>query len=119
MKIVKMQNSSYTDQQKAQLKFQMAAGVGGTDIQRTFSPIIVCRLHRHVQSFFGTTVIETMVATLTAGNGRPGIGKEKREQINETFQTDLRRFLPEVGAVVGVHNTIVWHFSKKKLKMFP
>lgn len=115
-----MPNISYTNQQKAQCVIWMAEGHGGTAIQRKFfTKYRIKAPSRRTINLWYQSYTDRGSHSHRGGNGRPTIGDDKQNQIEEMFQADPRRSLREVGAVVGVHHTTVWHFLRNKLKLYP
>jgi len=115
-----MPNISYTDQQKAQCVIWKAQGHGGTAIQRKFfTKYRITAPSRRIINVWYQSYIDRGSHAHRGGDGRPTISVEKQNQIEEMFKANPRRSLREVGGVVGVHHTTVWHFLRKKLKLFP
>lgn len=42
---------------------------------------------------------------------------EKENQTEEVFKADPKRSLQELGAVVGIRGSTVWHFLRNKYKL--
>lgn len=53
------------------------------------------------------------------GNEWVKISVEKQNTIGKMFKADPRHLLREVGAVFAVHHTLIWHFLRNELKLFP